>query len=320
MASPAVRIDAHAHQIPASFLADVEALGFSYPLPGISPEQHLAFMDEIGCGLSVISLPPPGPHLGGPRETMVLARSANDAFARIVDDHPGRFAALAAVPLPTVSDALAETERALDVLALDGVALYSSLGGRYVGDAGLDPLFALLDDRGAHVLLHPSEAEAVPLPGYPPWLYDLPFETTRAVVSLLFGGHLTRFPRIRWQLSHAGGTVPFLAHRLATLPVREPARASPAEAEIVPALQRLYYDTAQADNAPALAAAVELAGAERLVFGTDWPYAVLGAPPDPQPGLVALGAARFGVEGPNALRMAAGLAARLERREPPDYS
>ena len=39
-------------------------------------------------------------------------------------------------------------------------------------------------------------------------------------------------------------------------------------------LKRFYYDTGLADNAAALAATREIVPADRIVYGTDWPYAV----------------------------------------------
>jgi len=44
---------------------------------------------------------------------------------------------------------------------------------------------------------------------------ELPHDTTRAVTSLLFSGALTRFPAIRFIFSHAGGTLPMVAGRIA---------------------------------------------------------------------------------------------------------
>ena len=89
-------------------------------------------------------------------------------------------------------------------------------------------------------------ASPPPLQPWPVWLYEFPFDTTRAIVQLLYSGTLDRCPSVRFQLAHLGGTVPFLAARLAPL--------------------------------------------ERIVFGTDWPYAALPETgSDPAPALAALG-------------------------------
>jgi predicted TIM-barrel fold metal-dependent hydrolase len=126
------------------------------------------------------------------------------------------------------------------------------------------------------------------MPEVPDWVQEYPFETTRALTSLIYGGAFERFPRIRWQVAHLGGAATFLAHRIEELGRRDPSRAEPAPAGGSAYLSRLHYDTGLANNAVALAAVGELAGIERIVFGTDWPYAVMPERgEDPAPGLDA---------------------------------
>jgi predicted TIM-barrel fold metal-dependent hydrolase len=308
------RIDAHAHQIPRRFLEEVEALtGRRYPLPEFTTEAHLAEMDAHGIELAIVFLPPPGVDLGDAAAAPRLARLVNEHYAGLIDDHPGRFAALASLPLPDVDAALEELPHALDVLGLDGVVLLSNAGGMYAGDERMEPLLAELDRRGAYVHLHPADPQALPLPRFPSWLIEYPFETTRAVATLLYGGALHRYPRIRWHLPHLGGTVPFLADRIGTLVLREPQAAAQAGGDPATLLRGLFLDTAQSHNDAALAATQRVADAERIVFGTDWPFAVLADGPDPQPGLDALGD-RAAVDRGNALRMVPSLARRLGTR------
>jgi predicted TIM-barrel fold metal-dependent hydrolase len=305
-----MRIDAHAHQIPPHFLDAVRAAtGSPYPMPEFATADHLAQMDRHDIELAVVSLPPPGLDIGAGAAAAGLARRINEHYAALVAEHPGRFAALAALP-PDVDAALDELAYALDVLGLDGVGLFSNVGGAYPGDERFAPLLEELDRRGAYAMLHPADPQTVPLGGFPGWLFEYPFETTRAVVSLLYGGALGRHPGIRWQLPHCGGTVPFLADRLGTLVLRAPDLATKVGGDPVALLARLFYDTAQSDNDAALTATLHLVDAERIVFGTDWPFAVLADGPDPQPGLDVLGD-RAAVDRANVLRMAPELGRRL---------
>jgi 6-methylsalicylate decarboxylase len=139
--------------------------------------------------------------------------------------------------------------------------------------------------------------------------------TTRAVATLLFSGALERHPNIRWHLPHCGGTVPFLAHRLATLLARDPGMASQVVGDPLRLLGQFHVDTAQSHNHPALAATRALVGVERIVLGTDWPYAVLAEGSDPQPELDALGPEiRRAVDRLNALALVPSLQARLTAR------
>jgi hypothetical protein len=47
----------------------------------------------------------------------------------------------------------------------------------------------------------------------------------------------------------------------------------------------MWFDTGLSNNPIAVAAVRELAGVERIAFGTDWPYAVPPEGSDPSPDL-----------------------------------
>ena len=129
------------------------------------------------------------------------------------------------VPLPDVGRGVAELAYLLDVLELDGIVMTSHVAGTYLGDPALEPLYAELHRRAAYVFVHPTiPPGGVPL-RHPAWLYEFPFETTRAIANLVYSGTFERHPDIRWQFAHLGGAAPFLAPRIASLAEREPALA-----------------------------------------------------------------------------------------------
>ncbi len=281
-----MRIDCHAHVHPPAYRA---ALG-DPPLPPTTLDGLKAAMERHAIDAAVISTGPPGAFIGDAADPIELARLANDGIADVVRAEPGRFAGLATLPLPDAGAALAELERCYDELRLDGVMLLSNVAGTYLGDPALEPLLAALDEREAYVFVHPGFPPHPPPLAHPVWLYEFPFETVRAVANLIYSGALEGHPRIRWQLSHLGGAAPFLAHRLASLADREPDQAAAAPAGALAYLGRLFYDTGLANNLPAVTTTKELAGIERIVFGTDWPYAALPADGgDPAPALDGLG-------------------------------
>jgi predicted TIM-barrel fold metal-dependent hydrolase len=281
------RIDAHIHLIGDGYRAALERGGeLAYPLPPWSPQLTLGFMDRYAIDAAVISPSPPGVFFGDQGQARELARLCNEETAQLIASAPGRFAGLAILPLPDAEDAVAELAYALDELDLDGVILLSNVAGTYPGDPAWESLFAELDRRGAYVFLHPHEtATPSPLPAMPVWLAEFPFDTTRAVVNLIYSGTLERYPAIRLQLAHLGGTVPFLARRIASLAERDPELAARAPAGARAYLQRLYYDTGLTDDRVAFEAARETAPFEHLVFGSDWPYMALPEGGDPAPGL-----------------------------------
>lgn len=312
------RIDTHAHILPAEYRAELERRGLmSFPLPPWSAGMLDDLMARHAIDAAVIGLSPPGVFFGDQGLADELARLVNERTAEHVRAAPERFAGLAFLPLPDVDRALAELAYALDTLGLEGVTLLSNVAGTYLGDPAWDPLFDELDRRGAYVFLHPTAGGPPALPEHPIWLYEFPFDTTRAIANLVYSGTLERCPNIRLQVSHLGGTAPFLAHRLASLAAREPERATRAPAGALGYLRRLWYDTGLSNHALAVRPTIDLAGAGRIVFGTDWPYAALPAEGDPAPDLDGFGAqARTAIDAANAAVLVPRLAAGLGVRAP----
>lgn len=282
------RIDMHAHVLPEAYrvLVPAQPDGAAAPLPPGTEEDLPRAMERYEIDAAVISTGPPGASVDDPALAAELARVANEEIARIVGSDHRRLAGLALLPLPYLDRSLAELRHALDVLQLDGVALFSNVAGVYPGDPAWDELFDELDRRAAYVFVHPVPGRyAAPL-DWPSWMVEFPFDTTRAIVNLIYSGTLERCPNLRVQVGHLGGAAPFLAHRIASLADREPRLAERAPAGALEYLARMYYDTGLSNNEVALASTLAAASLEHVVFGTDWPYAAL--PPeggDPAPGL-----------------------------------
>ena len=109
----------------------------------------------------------------------------------------------------------------LDTLKFDGVSLFASYDGKFLGDPKFDPVMEALNARDGVVFVHPGAHptnKLIDLP-WPAFMMEYLFDTTRAVVNLMFGGALERYPRIRFILPHAGGLVPYFAWRLSVSPM-----------------------------------------------------------------------------------------------------
>jgi predicted TIM-barrel fold metal-dependent hydrolase len=189
----------------------------------------------------------------------------------MIHDHASRFGSFALLPLPDVDGALEELRYALDVLRLDGVGLFSSCNDRYLGDPLFDPLFDELNRRRAVVFIHPTHCEA---PEHtrlhaPPFVVEYVFDTTRAIVNLIFTGTLKRCPDIRIIVAHAGGTVPFLAQRISML---EGHRQGKGVADVIPTLRTLYYEIASTTARYPLRALQELIDSTHILWGSDLPF------------------------------------------------
>ncbi len=260
-------IDVHHHFYPPAYLA---ALPPDMQLPqlmGWSPARTLEEMDANGVATAILSLSPPG------TRDPALARACNEYAARLAADRPGRFGFFAAVPMPDVDATLAEIAYALDVLKADGIGLMSSYTDRWPGDPAFDPVFAELDRRRANCYVHPA-APACCL-GLMAWVptpvLEFTFDTTRAIVSLMFSGTLARYPNIRFTFSHGGGTLPMLAGRIGSS-VMNGRFLDFMPQGVEHELAKLHYDLAIAASPPSLAALLTLAPASQVLMGSDFPY------------------------------------------------
>ncbi len=278
MTDAPMRIDVHFHAIPAFYREAAAAAGrgptTSRGFPAWTPELALALMDQNGIATAITSISQPGVHFGDDVKARKLARQCNEHAAELIRRWPRRFGAFAALPMPDVAGAKAEVLHALDVLKLDGIGLLASYGERFLGDPAYDPVLALLNEREAVVFIHPnyhpsSRALGLKLPGF---LVEFLFDTTRAAVNLIFSGAIERFPRIRFILAHAGGTLPFIAWRLAAAPSIDPQFALTPE-RIRAGIRHFWYDTALSAGQANFGALDAVADPSRILFGSDWPFA-----------------------------------------------
>ena len=272
------RIDVHVHMNPDFYREAVDASGHvstAGTKVDWTPELALQHMDTYGIASSIVSISFPGVHFGDHRAARTLARRCNELAAQLAQRWPGRFGGFAVLPLPDLDGALAEAHYALDTLALDGVVLLASYAGRFLGDPAFDPLLRELDRRKAAVFVHPgmhpsSRTLGTPWPGF---MLEFVIDTSRAAVNLLFSGSLERFPNVDFILAHGGGVIPYISWRLSVAPIISPKVPQWPQQKIFEGLRRFWYDTALCASPQALPALMQTAAPERILFGSDWPYA-----------------------------------------------
>ena len=238
-------------------------------LPDWSPDQALAVMDRFDIAASVWSLSTPGTWFGDAPEATEMARAVNEAAAELVR-REDRFGFFATVPLPDTGSALAVATEALDSLGADGVCLMANNAGRYLGDPVEAELFAALDERAAVVFVHPSQLPGPPVDGLPPFAADFLLDTTRAAMNLVVHDVPRRHPRLKIILAHAGGFVPYAAHRIAAALI-EPTGRDPLT--LLEELSGFYFDTALSGSPTALPSLLAFAQPGHVLYGSDWPFA-----------------------------------------------
>ncbi len=273
------RIDTHHHLIPDLYRQALSKAGISdaggRPLPDWSADESLKTMATLGVSTSILSVSTPGTtFLPAAADAAALARDLNDHTASLVAAQPDRFGFFATVPLPHVDESAAEAARALDDLHADGVVLLANNAGTYLGQDGQDDLWAALDARSAVVFIHPADLPGPAVPGVLPFAADFLLDTTLAAYLLVRNEVRTRYPNIRFILSHGGGFVPYASHRMAVAIMGDTGR-SPADS--LDDFSSFYFDTALSSSAAALPTLLAFAKPGHITFGSDWPFAPIAA-------------------------------------------
>jgi predicted TIM-barrel fold metal-dependent hydrolase len=272
------RIDVHFHVIPTFYAEAVYAAGSGPAIgryPDWSPELALEVMGRFGIATAITSLAQPGVQFCKPDEARTLARRCNDYAAELNAKWPRRFGAFGTVSMWDVRHAVDEIGYALDTLKFSGVSLFASYDGVFLGDARFDPVMEALNARDAVVFVHPGAHptnKLIQLP-WPAFMMEYLFDTTRAVVNLVFGGALERYPRIRFILPHAGGLVPYFSWRLSVSPMIDKRLKQMSRDEVLGLLRRFWYDNALSPGVQTWGCLENVAAPDQIVFGTDWPFA-----------------------------------------------
>jgi len=294
-------IDIHNHFYPPEYLRALNTLGSSVkvtidndgnPLvhyPGdynilVPGHRDIAFrqeeMDREGVDVQCLSLTTPGTHIETPGVAAPLASLTNDAFAKIHGERGRRFVPLATLPLCDPVASMKEYVRATDQLGLPGAMLFSNVNGVGLDDERFWPLYEAANDRSGVLMIHPTYPVGVEaMTDY--WLMPLNgflFDTTLAASKLVFSGVVKRFPEIRWILGHLGGTIPYLAERLDRgFRAFAGCRKYIDEPPTAYLKRHFYYDTVNFSQGP-LKLALEFAGADHILAGSDYPHQIGSIP------------------------------------------
>lgn len=157
-----------------------------------------------------------------------------------------------------------------------GLIVNSSVRGEFLNDERTDDFFAMAEETGAPVLLHPPAvpvaADAMKAVGAIEHVVR-PCDITMGVAAILLAGRLLRFPGLKLIAPNAGGALALLREKLDMAQRRDGAGGPGGTVDGPPVsqqLRRIFVDTAT-PSLPALRAAVEVFGPSQLLFGTDSP-------------------------------------------------
>jgi aminocarboxymuconate-semialdehyde decarboxylase len=309
-------LDVHTHYIPPAYLDLVREKGNPWGrhravLPSGAPalfgdnrlipmlegfhdvDVKLADMKSQGVERHVVSPPPFLFHYDlPPAEGLEVSRLLNDEAHALEISHPESFTAMATVPLQDPEAAAEELGRAVTRLGMRSVEIGASAGERELDDPALAPFWEAAERHGALVLIHPIRPPGRERMGdfYLFNLIGFLVETTLAAARMIFAGVFDRYPDLRVCLSHAGGMALWIQGRLdhgwRELPPCQGIIQSPPSEY----LRRMYFDTI-AHRPEALRYVADTVGADRILMGTDYPFAVADFDPlgtvEKIPGLTA---------------------------------
>jgi predicted TIM-barrel fold metal-dependent hydrolase len=283
---PAQKIDVHYHLFPSIYFRNelvqkalsptLAAMSPSQRSTAIdwSPERTIDDMDANGIATIVASAPVPGVWLGDESTGRRLARQFNDYVAELKTLFKGRFGLFAPIPLPDINGSLTEIEYSFDTLGVEGIGLFTSYGDKSIADTAHAPVFEELNRRKSVVYVHPVTPQCCRnvLPGIPGHLIEYPMDTLRAIVMLIAGGSLQKYPDIKFIFSHSGGLLAGAYGRLTALTASsEPLRRNLPQG-LKAGLMKLYFEISNSADATSFTALTSFASTSNILFGTDSPF------------------------------------------------
>jgi aminocarboxymuconate-semialdehyde decarboxylase len=298
MASDTI-VDIYCHIFPDKFFQEMNRIAprlgnIAARLRGVKKlfdlDERFREMDQFGDYRQIISLPnPPIEDLAAGEVGLNLARIGNDAMAELSARHPARFPTfVAALSMTDVEGSVAEARRAVNELGAGGVQIFTSVAGRPLDEKAFEPIFATMAELDLPIWLHPARTAS--MPDYAKeqksrfemwWCFGWPYDTSVAMVRMVFCGLLDRYPRLKIVTHHLGGMIPYYDGRVGPgLEVLGARTTDEDYSKILPSLKRphldymrdFYGDTALfGGGIHAVRCGLDFFGAEHVVFATDTP-------------------------------------------------
>lgn len=240
------------------------------------PVARIKALDEMSIDVQAIS---PSPILlfywEEPEVAAHFSRKQNEAIQLIVQKHPNRFVGFGSVPLQSVADAIAIAEEAKS-MGLKGLEIGNAVGERPLDDPIFEPFFRSVQALDLLLFVHPLEGGVDandPLAGILGNVLQFTFRTTLMIERMILQGMFEKYPNLRLCLSHGGGLLAFNIWRLdhsysLRADLKKVIPQKPSEY-----IKKLYFDSI-VHSVTALQYLVNVAGADRVVVGTDYPMAM----------------------------------------------
>lgn len=242
------------------------------------PEARIRDMDEAGIDTQILSLTIPSVELIDTDEGVTWASKINDYFADVCQKYSGRLHANATLPYQDVDAAVKELERAYKELGVKGITLFSNINGKPIASPEFYPIYAKAEEYGLPIFIHPAAPltlEIMRAHKISVALYGYIFDTTIAVMSLIWQGVLEKYPGLNIIHSHLGGVIPYTAGR-----IEDCWRSFSGELglELAKPPSEYYKSQVYADTIsyflPAMKCCLDFVGAEHICLGSDYAHRI----------------------------------------------
>lgn len=237
-------------------------------------DRRLAEMDRLRVDVQLVS--PTDVFYQYDRDPAVterIAHEANEEIAGMVRDHPDRFMGLGTLPMQDVDRAVVGLTRGMAELGLTGFMVDDHVNGVTYDDERFEPLWEAAEGLGAYLLIHQYQPTTVALRTEKYFLLNSIgnlSDRTITFASFVYGGVLDRHPGLTVCLCHGGGYVPYALDRLDKGWEVWPELRGRSTDRPSAYARRFYYDTV-VYTPRNLRFLLDVVGADRVVFGTDWP-------------------------------------------------
>lgn len=245
-----------------------------------SPEKRIKDMDAEGVDIQVLSpIPVTFSYWAEPEAAEEMSQIQNDFIAETVKQYPNRFIGLGTVPLQDIEASIKEMDRCIHKLGLKGIEIGSNINGKNLDDPSFTAFFEMAEKWEVPLFVHPWETlgkERMPRHNFM-YTVGMPSETALAAASLINGGVMEKFPRLKVCFAHGGGSFPYILPRLdqgwKVWPHLRLTSQPPSHYA-----KNFYFDSLNYDPLN-LKYLVDRFGYDKIVMGSDYPFLLREIPP-----------------------------------------
>ena len=236
---------------------------------------RLKEMDDTDVTMQVLStIPVLFNYWAKPTDGLETARFFNDHIADTVAKNQQRFIGIGTVPLQDIDLAIAEMERCVTELKMPGLEIGSNINGKNLSNQQFFPFYKRAEELGCALFVHPWDmmGEQQMQQYWLPWLVGMPAETSRAICSMIFGGVLQAFPKLRVAFAHGGGSFPLTIGRIEHgFNVRPDLVAVDNAINPRDYIGKFWIDSLVHD-AKAMKYIIDVMGEDKICLGSDYPF------------------------------------------------